>query len=68
MTEQPVSRGRPLRLSATDRSRLASEFAGRYEQGHSLRRIATDTGHSFGLVRALLLEAGVALRRPTGGA
>lgn len=56
----PVLRGEK-RLAA------AKEAAGFYDQQRSIRDIAEHTGRSFGVVRALLLEAGVTLR-PRGGA
>jgi hypothetical protein len=54
------------RPRGTERDLLASDLAGRYRAGHSLARIAADTGWSAGLVRRLLLDIGVALR-PRGG-
>lgn len=41
--------------------------AGRYQEGSSLREISAGLGRSYGYVRRLCLEAGVAMR-PRGGA
>lgn len=55
------------RLSGEDRIAVGKDLAILYDRGRSIREIAADTGRSFGVVRALLLEAGVTLR-PRGGA
>lgn len=62
-----IGRRSPVRLRGEDRRRLSAELADRYEHGQSLTPIANETGHSFGFVRTLLLEAEVDLR-PRGGA
>ncbi len=49
-----------------ERTLVARELARRYHEGHSLHRVAADSGYSYGRVRQLLLESGVALR-PRGG-
>lgn len=54
--------GRNQRLSPAERERAAAILAGRYQQGHSIRRLSTDTGYSLGRVRGLLLAAGVTFR------
>jgi Helix-turn-helix domain len=56
----------PRRMTSSERVRAAHQLAHRYEEGDSLTRISTDSGHSYGLVRRLLLDIGVVLR-PRGG-
>ena len=56
----------PRRMTRSERVRAARQLAERYERGDSLARISTDSGHSYGLVRRLLLDIGVVLR-PRGG-
>jgi hypothetical protein len=54
------------RVKDAERIDLASHLRGGYEQGQSIRALAGDRGHSYGLTRALLIEAGTQLR-PRGG-
>ena len=50
------------RISGTQRTTLASEYAERYKGGESIRRIAEEAGRSYGFVHNVLKESGVALR------
>ena len=50
------------RITGSQRDTLASQFAKRYGAGESIRKIAEDSGRSFGFVHGVLAEAGVALR------
>ncbi len=54
--------GRNQRLSPAERERAAAVLAARYQQGHSIRQLSTDTGYTLGRVRGLLLGAGVTFR------
>lgn len=49
-----------------DRAQLTRYLVAHYRAGHSLTELAGATGRSFGHVRRLLLDAGVAMR-PRGG-
>jgi Helix-turn-helix domain len=50
------------RITGTQRTTLASQYAKRYSAGESIRKIADDAGRSFGFVHGVLKEAGVELR------
>ena len=50
------------RITGTQRTTLASQYAKRYAAGESIRKIAEDAGRSFGFVHGVLKEAGVELR------
>ncbi len=50
------------RISGTQRTTLASQYAQRYTGGESIRTIAEDAGRSYGFVHNVLKESGVALR------
>lgn len=50
------------RISGTQRTTLASQFAERYTGGESIRTIAEEAGRSYGFVHNVLMESGVALR------
>ena len=50
------------RISGTQRTSLASQYAKRYSGGESIRKIAEDAGRSYGFVHNVLKESGVALR------
>ena len=50
------------RITGSQRDTLASQFAKRYNAGESIRKIAEDSGRSFGFVHGVLVEAGVDLR------
>lgn len=52
-----------LRAQGQDRHRQASELAGLYERGATLRDLQEHTGRSASYVVGLLREAGVTLRR-----
>lgn len=48
------------------RLELMEMLKSRYESGDSIRTLSRELGHSYGLVRDLLLEAGVRLRSRGG--
>lgn len=50
------------RISGTQRTTLASQYADRYTGGESIRTIAEEAGRSYGFVHNVLKESGVALR------
>ena len=50
------------RISGTQRTTLASQYAERYTGGESIRTIAEDAGRSYGFVHNVLKESGVTLR------
>src|SRR5215203_2008909 len=50
------------RISGTQRTSLASQYAKRYSGGESIRKIAEDAGRSYGFVHNVLKESGVSLR------
>ena len=50
------------RISGTQRTTLASQYAKRYSGGESIRKIAEDAGRSYGFVHNVLKESGVSLR------
>ncbi len=58
MSEQ----GKSVRIVGASRAQLAADLGARYEQGAAIRTLVDTTGCSYGLVRALLKEAGVTLR------
>lgn len=49
-------------LTNLARTAARQEARDQYARGHTIRHIATQLGHSYGLTRKLLLEAGVELR------
>ncbi len=55
------------RIIGDRRTTLAADYAKRYESGESIRKIARDSGRSYGFVHGVLSEAGPTLR-PRGGA
>ena len=50
------------RLTGEDRARMADRVLAQYNEGHSIREIAQDTGRSYGFVHRVLSESDVALR------
>ncbi|MGH3942605.1 MAG: helix-turn-helix domain-containing protein [Pseudonocardiaceae bacterium] len=60
------SRSKPPRLGAAERARLGRELRARYQAGATLRDLAGQTGYSYGLVRGLVIAAGVILRSRGG--
>lgn len=50
------------RISGTQRTTLAAQYAKRYSGGESIRKIAEDAGRSYGFVHNVLMESGVPLR------
>ena len=50
------------RITGAQRDSLASTYAKRYAAGESIRKIAEDSGRSYGFVHGVLKESGAALR------
>lgn len=50
------------RITGDDRNRLAADLKRRYDQGASIRELASDTNRSYGFVHRILSESGVTLR------
>lgn len=50
------------RITGIQREALAKTFAKRYASGDSIRRIAEESGRSFGFVHGVLTESGTSLR------
>ena len=50
------------RVTGTERDKLTSTLAKKYEAGASIRSLADSTGRSYGFIHRVLTEAGVALR------
>lgn len=46
------------RITGTQRSTLASQYAKRYAAGESIRKIVADSGRSYGFVHGVLKESG----------
>jgi len=53
---------RGAHITDKDRTKLAKQYARRYNKGESIRAIAEEQGRSFGFVHSLLKTAGVELR------
>lgn len=61
MSEQE---GRSRRTpNPVERARLALDFGKRYRAGAGIRKIAEETGWSYGFVQKVLVQAGVRRRR-----
>jgi hypothetical protein len=54
------------RIVGQERATWAKDYVRRYGQGDSIRKIASDTGRSYGFVHRLLVESGVTLRKRGG--
>lgn len=54
------------RIVGAERRTLAKDLVRRYEAGESIRALASSTGHSYGFVHRVLVEAGVQIRRRGG--
>lgn len=50
------------RISGGQRDKLATDLKKQYENGKSIRELASQTGRSYGFVHRLLSESGVELR------
>jgi hypothetical protein len=55
-------------ITGDTRIRTRARAAELYMQGATIQSTARQIGRSYGLTRTLLLEAGVRLRKPGGGA
>ncbi|HEV2929308.1 MAG TPA: helix-turn-helix domain-containing protein, partial [Propionibacteriaceae bacterium] len=55
--------GKGYPVVGDERQLLAKDLAERYTEGESIRSLAESTGHGRRVVRGLLVEAGVRLRR-----
>lgn len=54
------------RITGSDRNALADDLRRRYDQGASIRELATDTKRSYGFVHRILSESGATLRSRGG--
>ncbi|QNA78252.1 transcriptional regulator [Streptomyces sp. So13.3] len=54
------------RLSGAARDKAVAELVTDYENGASIRTLATLTGYSYGFIHRVLGEAGVTMRRRGG--
>ena len=54
------------RIVGAERATLARNLVQRYSQGESIRKLASDTGRSYGFVHRVLTESGVQLRQRGG--
>ena len=50
------------RVTGEDRNKLATDLKKRYDEGESIRSLASATGRSYGFIHRILTETGVALR------
>lgn len=50
------------RITGAAREKLAVELRKKYDNGHSIRRLADAYGRSYGFVHRILSETGVTLR------
>jgi hypothetical protein len=55
-----------VRVTGTQRDKLAADLRRKYDGGKSIRTIASETGRSYGFVHRLLSESGVRLRSRGG--
>jgi Helix-turn-helix domain len=60
VAETNIKKG--TRVTGMDRSTLATALGKRYDDGESIRDLATSTGRSYGFVHRILTETGVTLR------
>jgi hypothetical protein len=58
--------GKGKRITGGDRTTLADELRKRYDDGESIRSLATSTNRSYGFVHRLLSESGASLRSRGG--
>ncbi|MCZ4102222.1 transcriptional regulator [Streptomyces sp. So13.3] len=54
------------RLIGAAREKVTTQLATDYENGASIRTLATLTGHSYGFIHRVLVDAGVTLRSRGG--
>ncbi len=57
-----MERVKAFRMAAERRAELAPDLKAQYEQGATIRALAETTGRSYGFIRGVLTEGGVALR------
>jgi len=50
------------RVTGTERDKLAGDLKRKYDNGQSIRALATATGRSYGFVHRILSESGTTLR------
>ena len=63
----PTTRSRfHQRITGAQREEWKHDYVKRYGAGSSIRKIAEETGRSYGFVHRLLVEAGVTLRKRGG--
>ncbi|MFC4604635.1 helix-turn-helix domain-containing protein [Rhodococcus kronopolitis] len=59
---EPAPLRKGIRISGGSRDALSRELRDRYLRGASIRSLAEATGRSYGFIRTVLTESGVALR------
>ena len=63
----PATQGRShRRITGAEREECKHDYVKRYGAGSPIRKIAEETGRSYGFVHRLLVEAGVTLRKRGG--
>ena len=50
------------RVAGADRDKLATELRKKYDNGASIRALASSSGRSYGFVHRMLTESGATLR------
>ena len=51
-----------VRITGSERDKLAEQLKGKYEEGESIRALSAATGRSYGFVHRVLTESGANLR------
>jgi helix-turn-helix protein len=51
-----------IRITGTERDKLAGDLRRKYDSGQSIRALAEGTGRSYGFVHRILSESGATLR------
>lgn len=57
-----VGKPRATRVTGEARLEVTRDLTARYEQGESIRDLASSTGRSYGFVHRILTDGGVPLR------
>lgn len=65
-SESSTELGKGKRITGGDRTTLAEDLRKRYDEGESIRSLATSTNRSYGFVHRLLSESGATLRSRGG--
>lgn len=57
-----VETAKGVRITGDKRDKMAGDLRRKYESGESIRKLADETGRSYGFVHRILGEAGAPLR------